>query len=114
MNKENKHVKLLINIYAINDGWIFVSMLRGTMFGSRDVNVKIYIQNILFCESVSFDSGIEVEYLGMENEWQFEESRAYHKGYSKLEELIQNKETYCIITIPENYYLGLEPLEHLY
>ena len=109
-NSEVEVVKLLCNIYHMrNNGWIYLSILRGTMFEGRDVNVNIYAPIILFCESVSFDSGREVKYLGMETEEENYESRAYSTGYSNLEELIQNKESYCIITIPKNYYMGLHP-----
>lgn len=73
---------------------------------NRDVDVNIYIPNILFCESVDFNSGMKVQYLGMETEEENKESRAYRTGYSELKKLIQNNESYCIITIPETYFRG--------
>ncbi len=66
-----KVVKLLCNIYECrNDGWISLSVLRGAISNrqNRDVDVNIYIPNILFCESVDFNSGMKVQYLGMETE----------------------------------------------
>jgi len=102
-----KVVKLLCNIYECrNDGWISLSVLRGAISNrqNRDVDVNIYIPNILFCESVDFNSGAEVQYLGMETEEENDESRAYRTGYTELEELIRDNESYCIITIPENYF----------
>ena len=108
-NSEFEVVKLLCNIYEMrNDGWISLSILRSAIPNkkNRDVDVNIYVPNILFCESVSFNFGRDVQYLGMETEEENGESRAYSTGYSNFEELIQNNESYCIITIPESYFQG--------
>lgn len=109
-NGDFEVVKLLCNIYGCrNDGWISLSVLRGAIPNrqKRDVDVNIYIPNILFYQGVDFNSGMKVQYLGMETEEENVESRAFSTGYTELDTLIKNKEQYCIITIPKTYYMGL-------
>ena len=109
-NDDFKVVKLLCNIYGNhNNGWIYLAVLRGAIANrnKRDVDVNIYTPNILFYEKVNFNVGEKVKYLGMDTEEENSESRAYSSGYEELNTLIQNNESYCIITIHETYFNGL-------